>query len=344
MAAPALAQGQPPPQARIAPAAGLRPLGDDARRVLEAIPDEGTPRPELHYFRSNEWRQDLLRPHLEGLGGAYVGVGSDQNYTMAAMARSELLLLVDYDPLIPWVHAIYRVLVSESETPQALIDRFSDEAQAETAALLERGLSDNPDRDRIVQHWRRRRGPWHAYLRRVQRLVRDGRPFSWLADPELYAYTRQLFRAGRIIAHNGDLTADGTVRAVGDAARRLGLTVRIVYFSNAEQFFPYTRTFVANMNALPTDERTVALRTIRHRSIRIADEGRWHYMVHAFPDFVSRMETGAYTRSFALTADLLAAGPPFLGRNGISTMTADTPRFVLSRAGRAGTQAAEARQ
>lgn len=322
------AAAQPRAQIRV-PDDIREPLPAEARRLLEAIPNEGTPRPERHYFRSNEWRQDLLRPHLEGLGGAYVGVGSDQNYTMAAMAGSKLLLLVDYDPRIPWVHEIYRVLVSASETPDALIARFAEENEADTVALLREGLEGHPDAERIVRHFEGRRRPWFHYLRRVQRLERDGRPFSWLGDRELYDYVRTLHRSGRIVSRNGDVTAERTVRAIGEAARRIGLPVRVVYLSNAEQFFPYSDSFIENMRALPTDERSVVVRTLRHRRIANAEDGRWHYLVHDFPDFLERLASGAYRRSFAFTADLLAAGRPYLGEDGISTMTRETPRAML---------------
>src|SRR5690606_18395073 len=116
---------------------------------------------------------------------------------------SEVLLLVDYDPLIPWVHEIYRVLVSASETPEALIDRFAEENAAETRSLLEQGLAEHPQGPQILRHFEGRREPWFHYLKRVRGLVRDGRPFSWLSSPELYAHVRSLHRNGRIISRNG---------------------------------------------------------------------------------------------------------------------------------------------
>lgn len=318
------AAGQAAPVRRV-----TAPLSPEHQHVVEAIPNEGTPRPSRHYFRSNEWRQDLLRPHLAGLGGAYLGVGSDQNYTMAAMAGSELLLLVDYDPLIPWVHEIYRVLVSESESPDALIARFSEESAEETQRLLHKALAEHPSREGIVRHYRERREPWFFYLRRVQRLTRDGQPFSWLASREMYDHVRALHRTRRIISRNGDLTTARTVRSMADAARRVGVPVRLVYFSNAEQFFTYSPEFIENMRALPTDDRSLVVRTIRHRDIPVAQEGRWHYLVHEFADFLERLETGAYKRSFAFASDLLAAGAPFLGADGVSTMTKQTRRAML---------------
>ena len=107
-----------------------------------------------------------------------------------------------------------------------------------------------------------------------------------------------------------------------------------VYFSNAEQFFTYGDDFQTNMRSLPTDERTQVVRTVRNRHVLPAEAGRWHFMVHQFDDFVSRIESGFYPRSFGLVADLLAAGPPHRGHAGISTMDSTTPRTMAERSAR----------
>ncbi len=307
-------------------------LSAEQSRILEGVPSERLEPPGEHYYRSNEWRQDLLREHLSGLGGAFVGVGSDQNYTMAAMAGSEYVFLVDYDPFIPWIHEIYEILVTASETPEAFLARFSEEGERETTEMLRAAFEGRPQGRRMVRHFTSRRESWEGYLTRVSRLERDGRPFSWLADPEMYQYTRRMFQQGRMIYRNGDVTGTTTLAAVADACRRLHTTVRVVYFSNAEQFFENTDQFVANMKALPTDDRSIVLRTIRHRSIEIAEDGRWHYLVHDFPDFLARLDTGVYRRVFSFTVDLLAAGPPHLGSGGISTLTSDVPMAAVQAA------------
>jgi hypothetical protein len=138
-----------------------------------------------------------------------------------------------------------------------------------------------------------------------------------------------LYRARRVVSRTGDLTGTETLRATGKAMKDLSLTVRVVYFSNAEQFFKYTPEFIRNMRSLPVDEKSVVVRTGRSRWLKKAVPGRWHYVVHDFHDFLERLESGAYPRSFAIMADLTAAGPPFLGDSGVSTITADTPRKML---------------
>jgi hypothetical protein len=288
--APALSQGQ---QAAGASAAPGRPaLDESARRVAEDIPDEGTPDPGEHYPISNEWRHDLWFPHVRDLGGAFVGVGSDQCYTLAAVQDAELMWLVDFDPLVPRVHRMYSVLVPASDTPEALVARFDERQASATRALLEEGLAGAPDLAEVVRAFERHRSRWARYLQRVLRLRREGTRASWLSDPVLYARVRALFAAGRVVARNGDLTGARAVRAIGAAAQRLGVPVRVVYLSNAEQFFPYGEGFEANVRALPGDERTVLLRTFRAPRATYPAGDRWHYVVHRWPDFVDRLGPG----------------------------------------------------
>jgi len=306
-------------------------LPADIQRDLATIPDEGTPRPARHFPVSNEYRHDLLYPHLSGLGGAYVGVGSDQNYTMAAKAGSELLLLCDYDPQIPLVHRMYRALVSVSDTPDALIAHFAPEAQAESERIIATELSDDPRVADVVQYYRRQRTWFDRYLRRMARAQHDGAPVAWIGDAQMYARIRALHRARRIQTFNGDVTAERTLRAIGDVARRAGTTVRVIYFSNAEQFFPYTDAFIRNMENLPTDDRAIVVRTVNHRRLVKPGPRDWHYVVQPMSDFLARLRTGAYRHSFQLVSDILAAGPPTMGADGLSHITAQTPQHAAEQ-------------
>jgi hypothetical protein len=300
------------------------PLDTNARRALDAIPNEGTPLPKQHYFRSNEWYQNLLVKPLEGRGGAYLGVGSDQNYTMAAIAGSELLIMIDYDPRIRWVHRIYDVLVRASETPDELVAHFAPDSEQRSRELIETAVQGDPDAAAIAKHFKKSRKLWYGYLRHVRGLTGKQPVTSWLSVPAYYAHMRALFAGGRVIARNGDLTAERTVRAAGDAAKQLKLPVRIVYFSNAEQFFPYSDSFQANMRALPTDERSVVVRTIHHPRIPNAGPNDWHYVVQEMPDFLSRMDAG-YRHSFLFVADLLAGGARVVGADGLSVLSPAVP-------------------
>ncbi|HJL20431.1 MAG TPA: hypothetical protein RMH99_32490 [Sandaracinaceae bacterium LLY-WYZ-13_1] len=301
------------------------PLSARARRVATAVPDEGTPDPGEHYPVSNEWRHDLWFEHVRDLGGAFVGVGTDQCYTLAAVQRARMIWVVDFDPLVPLVHRIYEVLVPASGDPDALVARFAEEEREATEALLAEGLAGDPDADRIQRVYRRNRARMHRYLRRVRRNRPHGTAASWLGDPSLYAYVRALFEGGRVVARNGDVTADGALRAVGRAAAQLEIPVRVVYFSNAEQFFPYRADFRENLEALPTDERSVVLRTFRESEAPYPEGDTWHYMVQPVDDLRARIRENGYRHSRQLVMDLMSSRAD-LGDDGLSVLDGDVPR------------------
>src|SRR5881628_1043305 len=81
--------------------ADLAPLTDAQVAILRAPGDEPLDEPlTKHHPRTNEWRLDVLFPELQNLGGAYLGVGSDQNYTITSAARSEFVWLIDHNPIV----------------------------------------------------------------------------------------------------------------------------------------------------------------------------------------------------------------------------------------------------
>ena len=309
------------------PSSVSQPLEGEVRRVAQDVPDENTPDPGEHYPVSNEWRHDLWFPHVRDLGGAFVGVGSDQGYTLAAVQDAQIAWMVDFDPLVRIVHRMYGVLVPESADADALVARFSAANAAATRALLDERLAGDPDHDRVLRTFDRNRSRWERYLGRLRRLSRDGQGTSWLSDATLYARVRALFVGGRIIARNGDVTGERAVRAIGAAARRLGVPVRVLYFSNAEQFFPYSASFVQNIQGLPSDDRSVVLRTFRGPRATYPDGDRWHYVVHRWPDFTDRLAHG-YTHSRQIVGDLVNGRPLPIGADGLTVIDANTPRRV----------------
>lgn len=307
------------------------PLGAAARRIANDVPHEGTPDPGEHYPISNEFRHDLWFEHVRDLGGAFVGVGTDQCYTLAAVQNASMIWVVDFDPLVPVIHRLYAVLVPASESPEALVARFAEENETATVELLRAQLGESEDADGVVQAFRRNRARMFPYLRRVLRNRPEGTAASWLSDPSLYARVRALHRAGRVVARNGDVTAEGALRAVGRVARELDVSVRVVYFSNAEQFFPYTADFRANLEGLPTDERSIVLRTFRERGIPYPRGDRWHYVVQPIADMQARIVENGYRHSRQFVRDLMHARRS-VGEDGVSVLDGTVPRrFDLTR-------------
>jgi hypothetical protein len=245
---------------------------------------------EIHYMKSNEVRHDVYFPYVAGKGGVYVGVGSDQNYTIAAVAGSELVFLMDIDQSVVDLHRCYEALIEASPDPQTLYQRWSAEGEADSLKVLETAYAGlpEPDRRRIIRLYRAARETVYIHLDRVLRRQHEGKPSTWMSNPDMYAHIKKLFEADRVRMMAGDLTGPNSLQTVATAARGLDLPVRVVYLSNAEEYFEYVKQFVANIDGLPGDGETMVLRTIYSKKWVHADQ-LWAYQVQPLADYRERL-------------------------------------------------------
>ncbi|MCY1068518.1 hypothetical protein OV090_27495 [Nannocystis sp. RBIL2] len=287
--APAALAADPPPSAP-AGAGGTAPLSAEQRATMLAGPEDSLIETPIHYMKSNEVRHDVFFPYVAGKGGVYVGVGSDQNYTLAAAAGSELIFLLDIDQSVVDLHRCYEALIEASPDPKILFDRWKAEAEGDSAKILETAYAGLPDADRkrIVRLYRAARETVYVHLDRVYRRRQGEQPTAWMSNPEMYQYIRGMFLADRVRMMAGDLTGPNSLQSVGAAAKAMGLPVRIVYFSNAEEYFDYNKQFVANVEALAGDEQSLVLRTIYSKKWVHADQ-LWAYQVQPLPDYRTRL-------------------------------------------------------
>jgi hypothetical protein len=276
--APAFVLGPPPPLR----GPSLPPLSRGLAAALRALVPDPPPRAlvrDTHYWVCNEPRLELFEPHVRGLGRALVGVGTDQNYLLAGWARSELLVLMDFDAAVVDLHEIYGLVFEHAATPEAFVQLWSAEAQPALQALIESRNTD-PERTRRLVFALGRGG--QAVRRRlawtVEHMRAAGVP-TFLTDTSQYDHVRNLRLTGRVFAVRGDLTQPGTLRMIAAALHAGEVPVRIFYPSNAEQYFPHGRDYRLNVQALPADAESLVVRTLGSR----ADYGRaddtYHYNV-----------------------------------------------------------------
>ncbi len=294
--------------------AGLAPLSPAARAALLAGPEERIVSRREHFTISNEYRHDLWFPYLRGLGGAYVGVASDQNYTLMAVARSEVGYLLDLDRQVVRLHRGYMALIAASPGPEEFLARFDEDAQATTRALIEAGLSDMSERDRedTLRFIADNRAALRDYLGTVRAARRGDQGITWLSDPELYAHIREMVAGGRLRPINGNLAGKTAMATIAASARELGLAVKLLYLSNAEEYLFYTPEFVANVRGLPVAADSVVLRTIHDRFVGWESPGdgdrRWNYQVHTLEDFQLRLDDRKNSSRTAMLARASAEG------------------------------------
>ncbi len=256
----------------------------------------------LRYLRSNESELQLYDPHIKNLGYGYVGVGADQNYTMMAVAQPTHVWLMDYDPWVTRLHFIYRAIFLVSPTALDFVKLWR--SRDKVRALLRKHYADTPKRlARMLWIYKRYRTFLRSYLGWSLKRKRSGVGTTWLSNPEYYKRVRALWQQGRIQPLSGDLHGTQVLQGIGRAAKRLKIAIRIVYLSNAEMYLPYSKQFIANMKAMPWDEKSLLVRTVRGKRY-VMKSDKWHYNIQPFGrDYLRRLATGHYRRIHSMMKD-----------------------------------------
>lgn len=278
-------------QQRIAAAIDQDPIedkqicGEEVRATWSPALQKGgrattTCRDPFPYIMANEGRTHVWGPFVTNVGGGYVGVASDQNYSLIAAAGSEYAWLLDYDPRVVAHHRRLRAFILKSDTPEAFIARFAPENVKGSVAVLEEVYAGEADLERLKSGFKATRDElWPYYEAQRSAPPKGGEGRGWLADGAAYAYVRELYAQGRIVPVKGDLMGTRTLTSIAAAARALDVPIRVVYLSNAPSAWggELTAAFKANLRGLPFDERSLVLQTTNSKGFKRASY--WHYNI-----------------------------------------------------------------
>ncbi len=257
--------------------------------ALEPDPPPPSLTRNSHYWVSNEHGHHLWREAVEGLGGGYVGVGTDQNYLLAAWARSEVVVLLDFDQAISDLHHVYFLLLRDAATPEDFLASWRPEAAPHVEARIALVYAEHPRREAITRAFRRSRKLVYARLRRVARTYRRLVVGTFLTDAAQYEHLRSLVLRGRVFTIRGDLTGDRAMRSVAAAFAAANVPVNVLYLSNAEQYFEYGPSFRRNVLALPFGPHAVVLRTLGWSGHGFVEGEKYHYNVQPAANFARWM-------------------------------------------------------
>ncbi|WP_246050641.1 LIC_10091 family lipoprotein [Leptospira langatensis] len=218
-----------------------------------------------HYPASNERRLDLFKSRVEGLGGGYVGVGTDQNLTLVAWAKSDYAYLSDFDPVTVSINRIHLYFLELAPNYAEFAKLWDPKNKKETLALLEKRFSTDPEYQVILKSYEisLRKGGVAQRLGDLPKISKVYPNFtSFHNDPKDYEFLRNMVLEGRILAVDGNLLGDKTLHSVSEKAKELGIPVRILYTSNAEEYFRYPDGMKSNFLNLYGDSKSIVVRTL----------------------------------------------------------------------------------
>jgi hypothetical protein len=276
-----------------------------ATALFRAPTDEPPHHVRRHYLWSNERRHDLFFADIKDLGGGYIGVGGDQNYTLAAAASAEVMWLIDLDAAVVHMHRLYAALVAGAPTSKDFLAYFDKHSTGAVHAAVAARYSDADEQREVLEIYHAYRDLLRDHLRGAAHLHR-GR--TWLSDPVKYQRIRELALHGRLLARLGDLTGPRTMLEIAEAAKRGGVVVRTIYLSNAESWFHYGPEFRRNITALPFDDKSVILRTVKSSVLGYPAGDFWHYTIQRSQHFADNLSRPAY-RSIDVAMTDAVLGP-----------------------------------
>jgi hypothetical protein len=279
------------------------------------LKDEPEREVERHFFWSNERRHDLFFPMLSARAGkgGHVGVGGDQNYTLAAAAEAKAMWLLDIDADVVRMHRLYAALLPMADTPEVFLQLLEAADQSKTVrqqVVTAYGATEGAKVFDLYQNHRQRLA---KHLRKTAKLEKQGLPTTWMGNQKFYKHIQGLAKNGLIIARIGNLYGPKTLMGIGHAAEKSGVKITTVYFSNAEAWFQYNPVFRRNIATLPFDEQSVILRTIEAKTLVHPTDDFWHFCVQGATDFVTKIEKPSYRSTDRLMREAKTPTPPVQG-------------------------------
>jgi hypothetical protein len=277
----------------------LLPLAPGIRRRFDELPADPSPTHLIqgrHFWAGNETSPHLWYPAVHGRGGAFLGVGTDLNYTLSAWARAELMVVVDFDQAIVDLHRCYLGLLERCETPLGFVAAWSHEHRASSIDLLRERWADDDRRNDIVRAFRSAQPMVATRLARMRVALRAQSLPSFSDDARAYAHVRSLACTRRIVVVRGNYDGRATLVALAAALVHAGLPLGVVYLSNVEEYLDYTPNFRRNFLALDTHRDAVVVRACSGPELGAAHGERYHYNVQSASTFAGWLRHGDVPR------------------------------------------------
>jgi hypothetical protein len=262
-----------------------------AQRFREMTPDPPPPAltRDAHYWISNENAHDLFRESILDLGGVLSGVGSDQVYLLAAWANASIIVPLDFDQEIVNLHHVYGIVLANVSTPAEMLQAFHKSSVEQVDAWIAKSSYPEEQKKIFVNTYDKAREKVRWRIDSMAKRYEELGIASFYQNQEQFERIKNLWAKGRVFPIRGDLTADAAMRDLAAAIKDSGLTLSVLYLSNAEAYFDYGPSYRRNIIVQPFDERSIVLRTRQADYLGVADGDEYHFSVQPGLNFAAWM-------------------------------------------------------
>jgi len=305
------------PPASSAPAALAPDVLDEIRR----LPEDPIPEQRLqsaHYYKGNEYDLEVFIPYIKDKGGAYLGIGPDQNFALSAIAKAEMVFILDYDDIVVFIDRIYVSFLKRYDTVDEIISLWGDKTMAEKAqAAIEADYGKDAEAKRYLQVHRKLGKKISEHLVLSRKLGTRGERISWLSDADSFEYTKAMARAGRIVVLKGNLLGDKAIMGAVALLKKMGMPLRVIYLSNAEEYWSrYTKGLEESFLQAEMDDLTVVIITFNDTKLtKSLPQNYYHHNIQKGSHFREWLSREGQVRYRAMMKEVKK-----LGKGEVSTL------------------------
>lgn len=216
-----------------------------------------------HYPASNERRIDLFWNVIEDLGGVYLGVGTDQNLSLAARAKSDLVILMDFDPEIVKVNQLHIFFLKNTNNYEEFKNLWERKNRDSTIQFINNNGGYEKE-DLLIGHTIGLK-PGIGVPERLSELEYMHSNFkldTFSHNVNEFLFLKNLALSDKIISVYGDLTGDVSLNEISKFLRENEMTINLMYTSNAEEYFKFPKEYRHNIKILPINEKSIIVRTL----------------------------------------------------------------------------------
>ena len=265
-----------------------------------------------HYPTSNERRIDFFMKHIDGIRGCYIGVGTDQNLSFIAKAKSEYAWLMDFDPVIVRVNKIHIHFLQLAPNYEEFKKLWLRKNKKESFELVKQKFENESDYEIIKQAWETAHQNYSGVTERLNEIEYMNKKFGLITfsnNSEEYSYVHTMALEGKLQALNGDLMGTKSMMSIASAANKMNCPIRILYMSNAEEYFRYPENFRNSVQSIPSDSKSLVIRTMTSgtkstlgypEGEKYPDTYPFHYNLQPIDNLKLWMKFRAYISSVAM--------------------------------------------
>jgi hypothetical protein len=195
-------------------------------------------------------------------GGVYIGLGTNQNYSLIPWARPDAIVFLDYDEVIVNVHRLNGVFLKSAKSPWDFLLRWSKKNRQKAIKLIRQEYSkDQALASALVKllNWRGLYMQYEYMLDRKRMAARGVK--MYLTDQGFYDTLKAYYVDGKVVYLRGNLLLKGAVEKLGKKLKENGAKVSVYFPSNAETYFMFIKHYKENIASLPFANDATVIRT-----------------------------------------------------------------------------------